>query len=256
MIFFISMTILAVLLGGHSLAWNTAVTYWLAKLMGDPTEDEIVSQRVAEGHSESAARGYAAVIKAQAEASENSYLRPLISPNSRAISGVLFPLILLSLTVSAFFSLKWYWAAGYTLLVLFLAALSSRCMPPPSSPYYLNYIVPAIYASLQRAKSRNDQICADLCSCMLKAVDDLSVSKPATRAVPPVIPAPQPITISPQAVTVDRRLFYISTAGLESGPFLLSQLQTMWAAGSITAVTYCWAEGMAEWRPVAEVVKP
>ncbi len=56
-------------------------------------------------------------------------------------------------------------------------------------------------------------------------------------------------------VAVDQRHFYISTAGRESGPFLLSQLQTMWAAGSITAASYCWADGMTEWRPVTEFIK-
>lgn len=36
----------------------------------------------------------------------------------------------------------------------------------------------------------------------------------------------------------------------QAGPFTALQLRSMWTAGTITAATLCWQEGMEEWVPV------
>lgn len=41
----------------------------------------------------------------------------------------------------------------------------------------------------------------------------------------------------------------------QAGPFTALQLRSMWTAGTITAATLCWQEGMEEWVPVGESIE-
>ena len=79
-----------------------------------------------------------------------------------------------------------------------------------------------------------------LCWRLLQFVAD---SAPSPTAKPPPLPS------SPQ---IDLH-YFVSSAGNESGPFVLAQIRAMWSSGAITADSYYWQDGMAEWRPIAEL---
>ncbi len=67
-------------------------------------------------------------------------------------------------------------------------------------------------------------------------------------------PAPPVVRLAPSAarVAADRH-YFISTGGRKSGPFVLAQMRSMWASGSITADSYYWSEGMNGWQPVTQL---
>ncbi len=41
----------------------------------------------------------------------------------------------------------------------------------------------------------------------------------------------------------------------QAGPFTALQLRSMWTAGTITAATLCWQDGMEEWAPLGSAVE-
>lgn len=47
--------------------------------------------------------------------------------------------------------------------------------------------------------------------------------------------------------------YHISLRGNVSGPFTLTQLQNMWQSGSVTADSFYWQEGFAEWQPITAI---
>jgi hypothetical protein len=49
---------------------------------------------------------------------------------------------------------------------------------------------------------------------------------------------------------------YIFTNGEQQGPFAGGQITTMWNSGLLTADALYWREGMAEWKPVSELMTP
>lgn len=51
-----------------------------------------------------------------------------------------------------------------------------------------------------------------------------------------------------------KTLYRLSRAGEETGPYQASQMLTMWEHGMITADSFCWAEGWADWRLVSEEI--
>lgn len=56
------------------------------------------------------------------------------------------------------------------------------------------------------------------------------------------------------AVLNSKTLYRLSRAGEETGPYQASQILTMWDNGMITADSFCWAEGWADWRLVSEEI--
>jgi len=48
-------------------------------------------------------------------------------------------------------------------------------------------------------------------------------------------------------------LYYLFDGEVQSGPFVLDQLTTMWQNGSITASSQFWKEGMAQWDPILSI---
>jgi len=47
--------------------------------------------------------------------------------------------------------------------------------------------------------------------------------------------------------------FYLTRDSQQQGPFTLSQLQSMWRNGLITAADYYWQDGFAEWLPITTI---
>jgi hypothetical protein len=47
--------------------------------------------------------------------------------------------------------------------------------------------------------------------------------------------------------------YHVTSNGQQFGPFLESEVQSMLANGAITKTDLCWAEGMAEWKPIHEI---
>lgn len=47
--------------------------------------------------------------------------------------------------------------------------------------------------------------------------------------------------------------YFIHADDEQKGPYTETQLKAMWLNGLLTASTLYWCEGMAEWRPVAEL---
>ena len=69
-------------------------------------------------------------------------------------------------------------------------------------------------------------------------------------------PASPAARSTPSAATTQAdRHYFISTGASESGPFVLAQIQSMWASGSITADSYYWFDGMADWQPVTQLLR-
>ena len=48
---------------------------------------------------------------------------------------------------------------------------------------------------------------------------------------------------------------YLWLNDAQAGPFTALQLRSMWTAGTITAATLCWQEGMEEWTPLGSAVE-
>lgn len=48
---------------------------------------------------------------------------------------------------------------------------------------------------------------------------------------------------------------YLWLNDAQAGPFTALQLRSMWTAGTITAATLCWQEGMEEWVPLGSAVE-
>src|ERR1035437_10295366 len=50
---------------------------------------------------------------------------------------------------------------------------------------------------------------------------------------------------------MDEQLYNLSVDGNESGPYTLTQLQAMWASGTINAAAFWWTEGLGDWQPLS-----
>lgn len=48
-------------------------------------------------------------------------------------------------------------------------------------------------------------------------------------------------------------LFHILTEGVQSGPFTLGQLRSMWSEGQITATALYWTEIQSDWQPILQL---
>jgi hypothetical protein len=48
--------------------------------------------------------------------------------------------------------------------------------------------------------------------------------------------------------------FYLLLNEQQTGPYTLEQLRSMWASGAVTLNTLFWQEGMAEWKPLRNIV--
>ncbi len=67
----------------------------------------------------------------------------------------------------------------------------------------------------------------------------------APPALPPALPAaPEPATPPPLP---PQPAFYIDENGTPGGPYKMTQLQALVAAGTLTPGTLAWTDGMAEW---------
>ncbi len=76
-----------------------------------------------------------------------------------------------------------------------------------------------------------------------------TTTEPATTETPPALPpalpaTPEPATPPPLPPQPD---FYIDENGTPGGPYKMAQLQALVAAGTLTATTLAWTDGMAEW---------
>jgi len=49
-------------------------------------------------------------------------------------------------------------------------------------------------------------------------------------------------------------MYYLWLNEAQAGPFTIGQVQNMWNQGSLTALNLYWQEGMAEWRPLGEII--
>ena len=49
-------------------------------------------------------------------------------------------------------------------------------------------------------------------------------------------------------------MYYLWLEGAQAGPFTLQQVQAMWNAGQITALTLYWQEGSPEWLPLNNIL--
>ncbi|HMW77812.1 MAG TPA: DUF4339 domain-containing protein, partial [Rhodocyclaceae bacterium] len=47
---------------------------------------------------------------------------------------------------------------------------------------------------------------------------------------------------------------FVASNGQQTGPFTADQIRQMLAGGSLKSSDLAWREGMAEWRPLAEVL--
>ncbi|HWF18973.1 MAG TPA: rhomboid family intramembrane serine protease [Verrucomicrobiae bacterium] len=72
---------------------------------------------------------------------------------------------------------------------------------------------------------------------------------PAASEPPTPAPAAVPATSEPPTI-------HLSWDGAQSGPFTLSQVQQMFAAGEIPTTAYYWQEGMSDWRSAEELREP
>lgn len=49
-------------------------------------------------------------------------------------------------------------------------------------------------------------------------------------------------------------MYYLMSQDVQTGPFHIDQIRSMWASGTITADALCWAENWSSWKPVADLV--
>lgn len=49
-------------------------------------------------------------------------------------------------------------------------------------------------------------------------------------------------------------MYYLWLNEAQAGPYTLQQVQSMWNAGQITALTLYWQEGKAEWQPLGDIL--
>jgi hypothetical protein len=47
---------------------------------------------------------------------------------------------------------------------------------------------------------------------------------------------------------------YVTIKGKQEGPFNQTQLRTLWNAGAVHPGSFYWQEGMAEWKPVRDLI--
>ena len=47
--------------------------------------------------------------------------------------------------------------------------------------------------------------------------------------------------------------FFILSGDNKEGPFTISQMRSMWAAGRVTGESFFWREGMAEWEKLRNI---
>ena len=99
---------------------------------------------------------------------------------------------------------------------------------------------------------------------MLKADDQLhaheggnwplpyGAATPGTSQAVAPPPAPDPSMQMP-ANLMSPDTYYLMLNGQQSGPYTVNQMKAMWQAGSISASTYYWQNGMADWQPLANV---
>lgn len=76
----------------------------------------------------------------------------------------------------------------------------------------------------------------------------------SAAAVAPVAPEPQPALPTP--ASNEPATIYLSWDGAQSGPFTMTQIQQMFAAGDIPNEAYYWQEGMDDWRNAQELRDP
>ncbi|MCE0498393.1 MAG: GYF domain-containing protein [Methylacidiphilales bacterium] len=49
-------------------------------------------------------------------------------------------------------------------------------------------------------------------------------------------------------------MYYLWLNEAQAGPYTLQQVQSMWGAGQITALTLYWQEGKADWQPLGDII--
>lgn len=49
-------------------------------------------------------------------------------------------------------------------------------------------------------------------------------------------------------------MYYLWLNEAQAGPYTLQQVQSMWNAGQITALTLYWQKGNAEWQPLGDII--
>jgi membrane protein YdbS with pleckstrin-like domain len=49
-------------------------------------------------------------------------------------------------------------------------------------------------------------------------------------------------------------MYYLWLNEAQAGPYTLQQVQSMWSAGQITALTLFWQEGKADWQPLGDII--
>ncbi len=49
--------------------------------------------------------------------------------------------------------------------------------------------------------------------------------------------------------------YFVMVGDEQKGPYTLTQLQTMWRAGSLTVDTQYWFEGQGEWMPLGTILE-
>ncbi len=76
----------------------------------------------------------------------------------------------------------------------------------------------------------------------------------AASAVPELQPPPpQPVSVVPMAEQPSGAMWLIGRGGQQLGPYSTADVQAMAASGQVARGDLLWREGMAEWKPLAEV---
>lgn len=155
------------LLGAYTMSLQDATQYWGRKLTGAPAEDEMIAQKVAEGMSESEARGFV-----MGKLVFDRGYQDAITPKYQNLRNVLFFACLLYALIGGWIMFRWYFGIAALLGTFFVTSSLKLLFPAKDSRFFFQKIRKQLYLRCERHKAEGDLERVDACQHFLAKLDD------------------------------------------------------------------------------------
>ena len=156
-------------LGAYTMAMQRATHYWGVRLMGGPTEDDLIRERVAQGSSLAEARGYA-----MGASIANRGVQDAITPKSQTTRNIFFALGLLMMIVVGIVMYRWYWGVAGFFGTFIATGLLKSFFPGPDSRFFRDILLSDMKQRQMSYSAKGDSLRAHACSDLIQKFGDIS----------------------------------------------------------------------------------
>ncbi|MBN8421149.1 MAG: hypothetical protein J0L73_19695 [Verrucomicrobia bacterium] len=144
-------------LGAYTMAMQGATHYWGVRLMGGPTEDDLIRESVAQGASIA-----------------NRGLQDAITPKSQTSRNIFFALGLLMMIVVGIVMYRWYWGVAGFFGTFMVTGLLKTFLPGPDSRFFRDILLSDMKQRQMSYTAKGDSLRAHACSDLIQKFGDIS----------------------------------------------------------------------------------